>query len=267
MNVASAMVAGAELTLRRPVSSLRSYLGCFWSIETTSATRLRTLPDGCAAISVEVPEGASPKCLFVGPCLTPTERVPGGRQILFGVRLRPGVAFALTSVPVYKLADRRVRLAAMLPEDARRLEKRLADRQTPDERFDALEQFLVPRIVGAQIDPRVQSALKRIEDCGGQMRIAELARECRVSPRHLNRLMRNWVGVSPKRLARFVRFQTLLQRMEASPHNSARVAAELGYFDQAHLSNEVAQFAGTSPGLVAAHRVADFSKTRCEMIW
>jgi hypothetical protein len=80
---------------------------------------------------------------------------------MHGVRLRPGVAFALTSVPVYKLADRRVRLAAMLPEDAPRLEKRLADMQTPDERFDALEQFLVPRMVGAQIDFRVQSALSR----------------------------------------------------------------------------------------------------------
>jgi transcriptional regulator GlxA family with amidase domain len=131
-------------------------------------------------------------------------------------------------------------------------------------RAGVLEQFLVPRMVGAQIDPRVQCALKRIEDCAGQMPIAELARACRVSPRHLNRLMRNWVGVSAKRLARFVRFQAVLQRMEASPDNSARVAAELGYFDQAHLANEVAQFAGTSPGLVAAHRVADFSKTRCE---
>ena len=149
MNVASAMVAGAELTLRRPISSLRSYLGCFWAIETTSATRLQTLPDGCAAISVEVREGASPKCLFVGPCLTATERVPAARQIPFGVRLRPGVAFA--------------------------------------------------------------------------------------------------------------RFQTLLQRMEASPPNPARAAGELGYFDHAHLAMRLA--VRMSPGLVAAHRVADFSKT------
>ena len=264
MNVASAMVAGAALTLRRPVPSLRTYLGCFWAIETTSATRLRALPDGCAAISVEVREGASTKCLLVGPCLTPTERVPAAGQILFGVRLLPGVAYALTGVPVYKLADRRMPLAALLPDDDSPLEKRLADMQTRDERFDALEQFLVARMAGTQIDSRVQSALKRIEDCAGQMPIAEIARACRVSPRHLNRLMRNWVGFSAKRLARFVRFQMLLQRMEASPPNPARAAAELGYFDQSHLANEVSQFAGMSPGLVAAHRVADFSKTRCE---
>src|SRR5260370_10813759 len=125
MNVASAMVAGAEVSLRRPVSSLRSFLSCFWAIETNAATRLRTLPDGCAAISVEVREGASPKCLFVGPCLTPTERVPAAGQILFGVRLLPGVAFALTGVPVYKLAGRRMRLGAILPEDHPPLQKHL----------------------------------------------------------------------------------------------------------------------------------------------
>ncbi len=40
-------------------------------------------------------------------------------------------------------------------------------------------------------------------------------------------------------------------------------ALELGYFDQAHMSNEVAQLAGASPGAIVPGRVADFSKTRC----
>jgi len=53
VNVASAMVEGARLRLRRPVSSLRAYVGCFWSIETTPVTRLRTLPDACATLSIE----------------------------------------------------------------------------------------------------------------------------------------------------------------------------------------------------------------------
>jgi hypothetical protein len=55
-----------------------------------------------------------------------------------------------------------------------------------------------------------------------------------------DRLIRNWVGFSPKRLARIMRFQALLQHMETSPSDcSTRVAAELGYFDQAHLANEL----------------------------
>jgi AraC-like DNA-binding protein len=184
---------------------------------------------------------------------------------LFGVRLKPGVTFVFAGAPVHTLVERRIRLASLLPEDGSRLEKRLAGTRTVDEGIDVLEGFLIPRLSDVQIDSRVQMALKRIEECSGQIRITQLARECQVSLRHLNRLLRNWIGFSPKRLARIMRFQALLQHMETSPSGSpARVAAELGYFDQAHLTNEVALFAGTSPGRVAPHRVADFSKTRCE---
>jgi AraC-like DNA-binding protein len=264
MNVASAMVEGAGLKLRTAALSLRPYLGCFWALETTTATRLRAMPDGCASILVKVARGALPECWFVGPCLNPVNQTTAPGQLLFGVRLHPGVAFALIGLPMWQLADRRIRLAELLPEDAPALEMKFARTQAIDTRFDALEQFLARRLAGLQIDSRVQKALQRVEQCGGRIRVPELARECGVSARHLNRLMRTWLGFPAKRLARLMRFQTLLQRMESAPMDPAGTAAELAYFDQSHLANEMAQFAGASPGRVAAHGVADFSKTRCE---
>jgi hypothetical protein len=80
VNVASAMVEGARLTLRRPVSSLRAYLRCFWSIETFPATRLRTLPDACATLSIESSHSKALECFLVGPRQTPAERVPATGQ-------------------------------------------------------------------------------------------------------------------------------------------------------------------------------------------
>jgi hypothetical protein len=96
VNVASAMVEAGRLRLRRPVSSLRADLGGFWSIETTSAKRLRTLPDACATLSVESGQGIALKCFLVGPRQTPAEGAPPAGQTLFGVRLKPGVTFVLT---------------------------------------------------------------------------------------------------------------------------------------------------------------------------
>ena len=43
------------------------------------------------------------------------------------------------------------------------------------------------------------------------MRVAELAARCGVSPRHLTRLMRLWVGYGPKCFATVVRFQETLE--------------------------------------------------------
>lgn len=264
VNVASAIVEGAELKLRRPVLSLRPYLGCFWCIETTAGTRLRTLPDACTILAVECRQGERPKSFLVGPRLTPVDRAPGFGHLLLGVRLQPGVAFALTGKPVHQIVDRRTLLAGLLPGDASRIERRLADTRRTKERFDILEEFLLRRLDGAQIDPRVAKALRHIEECRGQLRTAQLARYCQVSARHLNRLLRTWLGFSSKRLARITRFQALLQRIEGSPSGRlAELAVELGYYDQPHLTNEVAQFAALGVGRMTGRSVADFSNTRC----
>jgi AraC-like DNA-binding protein len=264
VNVASAIILAAELELRRPVLSLRPYLGCFWSIATTADTRLRTLPDACATLVVEFKQGDRPKSFLVGPQLTPSDRTPGAGHFFFGVRLQPGVAFALTKRPTHQIVDRRTLLAALLPVGVPEMERRLARAAATKERFDILEEFLLQRLDGVQIDPCVEKALLHVEQCGGQLRITQLARYCHVSPRHLNRFLRTWLGFSAKRLARITRFQALLQRVEGSPSGGlAELAVELGYYDQPHLTNEVAQFAAVSLARIAGRGMADFSNTRC----
>jgi methylphosphotriester-DNA--protein-cysteine methyltransferase len=131
--------------------------------------------------------------------------------------------------------------------------------------LDILEGFLRLRLTGVQIDSRVTDALQKIERCAGQVRVTQLAKDCQVSVRNLDRLFRTWVGFSPKWMARISRFQVLLQKMETSRGGgSADLAAELGYYDQSHLANEVAQFAGARATRLATRHLADFSKTRCE---
>jgi len=264
MNVASAIVEAAELELRRPVSSLRPYLGCFWSIATTTGTHLRTLPDACTTVAVECRQGQRPQSFLAGPRLTPADRAPGAGHLLFGVRLQPGVAFSLTRRPIHQIVDRRTLLAEMLPDDVSQMERRLASTARTTERFDILEEFLFQRLDGVQVDPRVAKALMQVEQCSGQLRATQLATHCQVSSRHLNRLLRTWLGFSAKRLARITRFQALLQRVEDSRSGGlAQLAMELGYYDQPHLINEVMQFAALSLGRIAGRGMADFSNTRC----
>jgi methylphosphotriester-DNA--protein-cysteine methyltransferase len=158
-------------------------------------------------------------------------------------------------------------LAEILPQPANDFETRISRASTIDDHFDALEALMLERFDGktSGIHPCVQRALAIVEQTGGQVRIAELASRCRVSTRHLANLLRTWVGLSPKTLARVTRFQKFLEQMETEPAESgAARAAELGYFDQAHLTREVSRFFGATPGSVSPHQVADFSKTRCE---
>jgi AraC-like DNA-binding protein len=261
------MVQGAQLRTRRPVAPLAPFLGCYWWVDVAYGTRLRTFPDACTSVSVILHSGDSPESLFIGPRLVPSEGTPSIGHSLFGVRLKPGAAFLFTGTPVSAFAGERRCLEDILPQPAKDFETRIAQAATVDAHFDALEALMLERFdkEGSGIHACVQRALAIIDQTGGQIRIAELASRCHVSTRHLANLLRTWVGFSPKTLARITRFQKFLEQMETVPAESgAARAADLGYFDQAHLTREVSQFFGATPGSVSPHQVADFSKTRCE---
>lgn len=265
MNAASAMVRGAELLTRRPIPELTPYLGCFWWIDVADGTCVRTFPDACTSISIIISRSATPECFFIGPRLAPAERMPSIGHSLFGVRLKPGVGYLFAAVPMYSFVGARRLLTEVIPEDGSRFGQRLSSARSADDHFDALEDLLLTRLSGRALHPCVEKALALIEESGGQVRIAELARQCRLSARRLTHLLSTWVGLPPKTLARVTRFQRFLEQMETAPsETSASRAVDLGYFDQAHLTREVAEFCGATPGRLSPRHVADFSKTRCE---
>ena len=75
-----------------------------------------------------------------------------------------------------------------------------------------------------------------------------LARSLDVSERPLHRDILDEAGVSPKLLARVLRFQRAVSLLRANAGAAlCDVALECGYADQAHLSREVRELAGVSP--------------------
>ena len=69
-----------------------------------------------------------------------------------------------------------------------------------------------------------------------------------VSERHLRRVFRETVGVSPKAFAKLTRFHRALRAARESAHASwASIAAAAGYYDQAHLIAEFRAIAGVTP--------------------
>ena len=156
-------------------------------------------------------------------------------------------------------------LSEILPNESLAFEQRIASVTSVGDYFDVLQDLLLSRLARRTINGHVKKALAIIEESGGQIRIAELAFRCGISPHQLANTLRTWVGLPPKTLARIARFQRFLEQVESEPsESSAARAVNLGYFDQAHLTREVTQFFGATPGRLSPGHVADFSKTRCE---
>jgi transcriptional regulator GlxA family with amidase domain len=198
-----------------------------------------------------------------GPMLRPEERRFRSAATVIGVRLRPGVAFILSGIAADSLVGRRIGLnGAALFRELVRIEPRPC---TPEQHIAALQGFLIDRLKNASVHGVVSAALRELERDQGCLQVVELAARCGVSPRHLNRLMRLWVGYGAKRLANVIRFQATLHQMEKSPAQSvASLASENGYFDQSHLTADVGRFAGATPADLSSGPVADFSKTHCD---
>ena len=69
------------------------------------------------------------------------------------------------------------------------------------------------------------------------------------TPKRLGRAFAVRIGLSPKRFARVRRFQRLVRVASVDPAPDwARLAAEHGYHDQAHLIHEFRAHAARTPG-------------------
>jgi AraC-like DNA-binding protein len=55
------------------------------------------------------------------------------------------------------------------------------------------------------------------------------------------------VGLAPKACARLLRFEHAVELLGAPGASPSSVAAEAGYYDQAHLDRDCRQFAGCTP--------------------
>jgi AraC-like DNA-binding protein len=61
-------------------------------------------------------------------------------------------------------------------------------------------------------------------------------------------LFRDQVGLPPKLVARLTRFERLVRHLRTGPTETlASLAADFGYYDQAHLVRDMREFAGMTP--------------------
>ena len=109
----------------------------------------------------------------------------------------------------------------------------------------ALEAALREQLVRPERDPAVELALAAFDR---DLPVGDVTARLGLSPRRFIRRFAGAVGLTPKRFARVRRFQRVLDAFERGRRvDWARVAADCGYFDQAHLIHDFRGFSGLSP--------------------
>lgn len=161
----------------------------------------------------------------------------------FGAQRLLGVSAGELSGAVCDLAELPVRWG-------RDLVDRLLDAPGWPARFAILDRALAIGVERAPVTlvGEVQWAWRQLVRHGGTPRVAQLAEQVGWSRRHFSQRFADTVGISPKQAARLVRFERSTARLRSGAVTSlAGLAADCGYYDQAHLANEWNQLAGCSP--------------------
>ena len=103
------------------------------------------------------------------------------------------------------------------------------------------------------LEQRVRLEVRRALQGDGSFRLPQIARKMAMSPRTLQRRLRE-SGLSFCALADEVRRDKALQMLEAGEHTIPAVALALGYRDPRHLFRLVRRWTGTTPSNLAEVR-------------
>jgi AraC-like DNA-binding protein len=164
------------------------------------------------------------------------------------LRLTPHGAYRLLGLPMSQLTNRAVELENVVPE-ARELEGRLRDAQGWTTRFDLVDEFLLCRLADSRpVHPGIEWSWRHLYETHGQASIGAMTEELGWSHRRLIDRFREQIGLTPKTVARVMRFDRATAALrDPTGRSLAEIAYECGYADQAHLTREFREFAGLSP--------------------
>jgi len=233
---------------------------CFeLSVSAGECGSVSTMPEGCADLFFDLRRG---RAWFSGPRLVPRTFTHAGPLRLIGVQLQPGVAALLSRTKARALVETQRELHEELPWNAAHILRRL-HREPPAK---VLNEILLSALGDAQVDNRVRSALELMHR-EERVTLQALAEHAAASERNLTRLFLHWIGINPRRLARILRFQKVIELLH---HQQApvwaKLALDLGYADQSHLIRDFTNFTGTSPSRYLAQGNTRPSQKRRQLV-
>ncbi|WAS94614.1 DUF6597 domain-containing transcriptional factor [Nannocystis punicea] len=247
-----------SLTRHLPAADLSRWVERHWTVRWDLRGRpphvQETLPHPCVNLAITA-RGAA-----IHGCETHRSGVQlRGEGRVFGTKFRPGAFFPFLQRPLAQLTDRDVPLGEVFGPAADELAEAVLAAEDDAAQVALVEAFLRARSPAP--DPSVDRVLEVVRlalDHPAIARVEQLAELAQIPARSLQRLFRRYVGVGPKWVIRCFRLHEAAERLAADRVlDGATLAAELGYFDQAHFIRDFKALIGSAPSEYAARCAAE----------
>lgn len=258
---------------RPPLSQHISYIG-YWQHGGGAPHRSTALPRGAVTIVIDlsgreqmefavVGEAALhvPPAIVTGAGTTSyVTRIDPGQTVMT-VHFRPAGARAFLGMPLSELQDRCVGIDDIFGASSRTLREQLTETESAAGRVALVEQFLLSHM---QFHEQRIHRLLACLDAQPSITVAEVHTLTALSPKRLTALFGAEVGLTPKAYLRVRRLQGALHRLDTGARG-ADIAADLGYFDQAHFVRDFRSFTAITPSQYPRRRANLPSHLMAEM--
>lgn len=245
-----------------PPNVLTSLVDAFWcfstpdaAIQSSESIQYRVLPDGCMDLIFQYERSLNgginnPQLTVYGS----TDRfslldIKLATEVI-GIRFHPGRAGQFLNLNAIELFQQEIE-AQDCAETFGKIFDQLCGCNSPEQALRTMQTSLLKlqRANGEDDIPlSTREALRLISSSQGQMPVSQIAETIGVSERTLRRGVTAAVGLSPKVLARILRFQNAVSRLRSlESSNFCDIALACGYADQAHMAREFQQLAGLTP--------------------
>ncbi len=243
-----------------PALPLKPYIEMYWLMTGLweQPEHITLTPDGSMTLLLNLGEtiasnrfGLTPRdrIHLVGTMLYPDEQVLSGETHLFGIQFKPG-AFR----HFYRYEP-----MSQMTNQVREFERNLfPDVKQITQNFVACaNQFYLERLLPSRNS--VLPIIEEIESLGGQVKIETLAKRYCTTERQLERFFNEQVGISPKEFINLTRFRRAFGKIQQNQNKQSLmdIAWDCGYYDHAHLTNDVKRYMGSAPTELI---LSDFSK-------
>ncbi|MFB6453826.1 DUF6597 domain-containing transcriptional factor [Chitinophaga sp. Hz27] len=235
---------------QHPCPELSSYIHSFWELKGSACDSQweRIFPDGCPGIIINAGDACKTdnghtilehgKTYVVGAMTSFKDSFIATDTHLIGVCFKPAAFSSFFKfVPQHELTNLTVEFDKRHSLDIGKISS---------DKNGYLNRYFWER--KNVVYPTLQPVLEDIHRCNGNIQISEMAKRNFITTRQLERLFKTHIGLTPKEYVNIIRFQSALSMINDHRRKSlSDIAFDCGFYDQAHLTNEMKRHTGLTP--------------------
>ena len=242
-----------------PPAILKNYIRYYWSAAllyaNSASFQVKSFADRYPRLIFQILDGFEPMrnlkgeklplCYLSGINTQKSGASFDGVFSQFGVSFYPHALNAVFGIDAYELVNQ---ISAIQCFCKAEIHRQLEQAESHHDRVQLLNKYFYGKLIKNRKQDLLINNIIQQNEINIDSEILELPRKYNISQRHLERLFKTSLGISPKKLQRIIRFEKALQLLSNTAYSQlTMISYQLNYTDQSHFIKDFRTFSGITP--------------------